>query len=112
MPVRSRRDGTEKKTAFHGYVAVQRRGVVALPAVLRKRLHLDEPGAQVEIIEREDGILELRPTVPVAASERWFWEERWQDGERAVDEHIAGGEVTEHETLDDFVAHLDALEEG
>ena len=37
---------------WHGYVGVQRRGLIALPADLRQRLHLDEPGAQVEITER------------------------------------------------------------
>lgn len=95
---------------FHAYVAVQRRGTVALPPALRKRYHLDEPGAQVEITEREDGVLELRPAIAVPASEAWFWSERWQQGERAVDAHVAAGEVTQHETLDDFMAHLDATD--
>ena len=48
-------------------------GVVALPAEVRRRLHLDEPGAQVEITERDDGVLELRPSLPVPADQRWFW---------------------------------------
>lgn len=46
-------------------ITVQRRGVFALPADLRRRLHLDEPGAQVEITEREDGVIELRAALPV-----------------------------------------------
>lgn len=94
---------------FHGFVAVQRRGTLALPPGLRKRYRLEEPGAQVEITEREDGVLELRPHQAIPAAEAWFWEERWQAGERAVDAHVAAGEVTRHETADDFVAHLDAL---
>jgi len=94
----------------HAYVAVQRRGTVALPPMLRRRYHLDEPGAQVEITERDDGVLELRPLVAVPASEAWFWEERWQAGEREVDEHATAGEVTEHPTGEDFLAHLDALD--
>lgn len=94
----------------HGYVAVQRRGLVALPAPLRKRLHLDEPGAQVEIVERADGVLELRPTLAVPAAEAWFWEERYQAGEREVDSHVAAGETTVHASGDDFSAHLDALD--
>jgi bifunctional DNA-binding transcriptional regulator/antitoxin component of YhaV-PrlF toxin-antitoxin module len=92
---------------FHGYVAVQGRGTVALPAVLRRRLHLDRPGAQLEITEREDGVLELRPTIAVPAVEAWFWDERWQAGERAVDAHVAAGEVTQYETAEDFIASLD-----
>jgi len=63
---------------------VQARSVVALPAEVRRRLHLDEPGAQAEITERDDGVLELRPALPVAADQRWFWTKRRQEREREV----------------------------
>lgn len=95
---------------FHGYVGVQRRGVIALPADLRQRLHLDEPGAQLEITERADGVVELRPTLPVPADQAWFWTEYWQQREREVDEHVAAGRVVVHETSEDFLAHLDDLD--
>lgn len=94
---------------FHGYVGVQRRGVIALPAELRARLHLDEPGAQVEITERPDGILELRPALPVPADQAWFWTEQWQARERSVDSHVAAGRVTTHEDADAFLSYLDEL---
>ena len=97
--------------AFHGYVGVQSRGVVALPAEVRRRLHLDEPGAQVEITEREDGVLELRPALPVRADQRWFWTERWQEREHEVDAHIAAGEVTAHEDGQALLDHLARLDE-
>jgi bifunctional DNA-binding transcriptional regulator/antitoxin component of YhaV-PrlF toxin-antitoxin module len=96
---------------YHGYVAVQRRGVVALPAELRHRLGLDADGAQMEITEREDGVLELRPTVAVPADQAWFWTDRWQQREREVDAHVDAGEVTVHESTDDFLAALDELAE-
>jgi AbrB family looped-hinge helix DNA binding protein len=89
------------------YVAVQARGTVALPADLRRRLHLDEPGAQIEITERDDGRIELRPVLPVPADQRWFWTERWQAMEREADEDIAAGRVT---TFDDVGAFLDYLD--
>lgn len=95
--------------AFHGYVAVQSRGVVALPAEVRRRLHLDEPGAQVEITERDDGVLELRPSLPIPADQRWFWSERWQQREREVDAHVAAGELAVHSDADEFLAHLDRV---
>lgn len=95
---------------FHGFVAVQRRGTLALPPALRKRYRLEEPGAQVEITEREDGVLELRPHRAIPASEAWFWDERWQAGEKAVDAHIAAGEVTQYETAEDFMASLEVLD--
>ena len=97
--------------AFHGFVAVQGRGLVALPVEVRRRLHLDESGAQVEITEREDGVLELRPALPIPADQRWFWEDRWQQREKEVDEHVAAGRVTVHDDGDAFLDHLDQLDD-
>lgn len=101
---------TTQPDQFHGYVGVQRRGLIALPADLRQRLHLDEPGAQVEVTERPDGVIELRPALPVPADQAWFWTERWQRREREVDQHVAAGEVTVHGTGEDFLTHLDGLD--
>jgi bifunctional DNA-binding transcriptional regulator/antitoxin component of YhaV-PrlF toxin-antitoxin module len=89
------------------YVTVQSRGTIALPVGLRQRLHLDEPGAQLQIIEREDGLVELRGVLPVAADQRWFWSERWQAMERVVDEHVAAGHVTAVDGPDALFEHLD-----
>ena len=91
------------------YVTVQSRGTVALPVDLRRRLHLDEPGAQLQIIEDDDGRVELRPVLPVPAEQRWFWTERWQAMERAVDADVAAGRVTVLDGPDALFAHLDAL---
>ncbi len=91
------------------YVAVQARGTVALPAELRRRLHLDEPGAQVEITETEDGRIELRPLLPVPADQSWFWTERWQAMEREADEDIAAGRLTTHDSVDAMFEYLDRL---
>ncbi|MCB1253068.1 MAG: AbrB/MazE/SpoVT family DNA-binding domain-containing protein [Austwickia sp.] len=97
---------------FHGYVGVQGRGVVALPAEVRRRLHLDQPGAQVEITEREDGVLELRPSLPIPADQHWFWTQRWQDREREVDQHVAAGDLTVHGDGSALLEHLEALEDA
>jgi AbrB family looped-hinge helix DNA binding protein len=94
---------------FHGYVGVQARGVITLPAAVRRRLRLDEVGAQVELTERADGVLELRPAPPVAPGQAWFWAQRWQEREREIAAHVAAGEVTVHEDLDALLEHLDAL---
>jgi len=89
------------------YVAVQARGTIALPAGLRRRLHLDEPGAQLAIVEREDGVIELRPALPVPADQRWFWTDRWQAMEREVDVHVGAGRVVVLDGADELFAHLD-----
>ena len=63
----------------------------------------------MEIIEREDGVIELRPHVAVPADQEWFWTDRWQAMEREVDEEVAAGRVRRHDSLDDVLAHLDGL---
>ena len=97
---------------FHGYITVQTRGVIALPADVRRRLHLGEPGAQVEITERDDGVLELRPSLPIPADQRWFWTDRWQRRELEGDAHVAAGEVAVQADGDGLLAHLDQLDTG
>src|ERR1700745_2820061 len=96
---------------FRGYVTVQSRGVVALPAEGRRRLHLDEPGAQVEITERDDGVLELRASLPIPADQRWFWTQRWQQREREVAAHVAAGEIAVHVDGEALLDHLEQLED-
>ena len=88
---------------------MQGRGVLSLPAELRRRTHLDEPGAQVEITEREDGVIELRPTLPVPAEQAWFWTEEWQRREREVDASVSAGRVLAYESTEDFLSALDML---
>lgn len=92
---------------FHGYVPLQARGVVTLPIDLRRRLHLDEPGAQLELTEREDGVVELRVALPVPATEKWFWEPSWQEGERAVIDHLAAGRVRTFASDAEFIDRLE-----
>ncbi len=98
-----------KDVRFHGYVSVQSRGVLALPRELRERMHLDDPGAQIELIEREDGVIEMRPQMAVPVSQRWFWTPQWQERERGAEEDISGGRVTR---FDDAESFLDALPDG
>lgn len=91
------------------FVTVTERGVVTLPAWLRRRLELDAPGTQLELVLRDDGVLELRPHVAVPAEQAWFWTAEWQQREREADEDVAHGRVTRHHDADALMAHLDAL---
>jgi bifunctional DNA-binding transcriptional regulator/antitoxin component of YhaV-PrlF toxin-antitoxin module len=100
-------EGVQSAPRGPQYVAVQSRGTIALPAGLRRRLHLDEPGAQVAILEREDGVVELRPALPVRAAQRWFWTDRWQAMEREVDTHLQAGRVVVLDGPDELFGHLD-----
>jgi antitoxin MazE len=91
---------------FHGFVSLSSRGLIALPKSVRDRYHLDEPGAQVEITERTDGVLELRPAAAIPATQAWFWDPEWQHGEREVDAHLEAGEIEVSEGVDNFLAEL------
>ena len=89
-------------------ITVQARGTVALPADLRRRLHLDQKDSQIKLIEHEDGRIELLPVVAVPADQAWFWTDRWQAMEREADADIAAGRNTIVEGADELIAHLDA----
>ena len=90
-------------------LTVQSRGTVALPADLRRRMHLDGPDAQVKLIEHEDGRVELVSVVTVPADQAWFWTERWQAMEREADADIAAGRTTTVDGLEGLVAHLSSV---
>ena len=75
-------------------LSVQSRGTIALPAKLRRRLHLDQQNSQVRLIERDDGRIELVPVVVVSADQAWFWTDRWQAMEREADADVAAGRTT------------------
>ena len=75
-------------------LTVQSRGTVALPADLRRRLRLDQPDAQIKLIEQDDGRIELVPVVAIPAEQAWFWSDRWQEMERQADADISAGRTT------------------
>jgi len=89
------------------FVTVQSRGLIAIPSSIRRHFGLDQPGAQVEVIEREGEII-LRPHVAVPADQAWFWAERWQRMERDADDAIVAGRVTATEGIDELLADLDS----
>lgn len=90
------------------YVTLQGRGLLALPASLRRRHRLDEPGAQVEVVERDDGVIELRPQVAVPSDQAWFWTERWQAMEREADADVAADRTERFDGIEEMFAELDA----
>ena len=42
----------------------------------------------------------------VPARDAWFWDERWQAGEREVDGHVERGEVVASDDVEAFLADL------
>ncbi len=90
------------------------RGSITLPVDVRRRYHLDEAGAQVEVIGRPDGVIELHPVLPHRADQAWFWTERWQTMEREAEADIAAGRTRTFDSAEEFIADLDreAAERG
>jgi AbrB family looped-hinge helix DNA binding protein len=89
------------------FITVQSRGLIALPISVRRHFGLDQPGAQVEVIEHEGEIV-LRPHVAVPADQAWFWANRWQQMEREADDAIAAGLVTASDGVDELLDELDS----
>jgi antitoxin MazE len=78
-----------------------------LLAATRQRFGLDEPGALLEVIEREGEIV-LRPQVAVPADQAWFWTDRWQRMEREADADVAAGALASFDDVEALIADLDA----
>ncbi len=91
----------------HSFVTVQGRGLIAIPTAIRRRFGLDQPGAQVEVIEREGEIV-LRPHVAVPADQAWFWTERWRQMEREADDAIAAGRITSVAGVEELLTDLNS----
>ena len=94
-------------TYIHEYVTLQKSGVLRLPGNVREKLRLDEPGAQVEIEETEDGRFELRGVLPIPADQQWFWTVRWQKMEREADADVLMGRTLTTSSVAEFLDELD-----
>lgn len=92
---------------YSGVIQVRERGVVTLPAELRRRMGLDHGEVHLEVVEREDGVIELRPSVVVPADQAWFWSERWQRMEREADADLEAGRVVTADSLDQLMSALE-----
>lgn len=90
------------------------RGSITLPAEVRRRHRLDEPGAQVEVVERADGVIELHPLLPHRADQAWFWAARWQAMEQEAQDDITAGRVETFDSGEELLADLarEAAERG
>jgi antitoxin MazE len=93
---------------IHVYLAPQKRGLIAFTPELRRRLRLDEPGAQLEVLELPDGTFRIRGSLPVPSDQAWFWTDRWQKMEREADADIAAGRVKVATSVEEFLDELDS----
>ena len=88
------------------YVQVSERGTITIPKELRVGL---DKGSLLEVVRREDGVIELHPRIAIDPSQAWFWTPEWQQKEREADEDIAAGRVSGPMEFDEFLAELDRV---
>jgi AbrB family looped-hinge helix DNA binding protein len=84
------------------------RGTLTIPKELREGL---DENSLLDVVRREDGVIELHPKITIDASQAWFWTERWQRMEREADEDIAAGRVRQFDDAEEFIAALERIDE-
>lgn len=45
-------------------------------------------------------------SVMIDSSDKWFWTDEWQSGEKRVDQHIEKGEIEKFSSMEDFLSTL------
>jgi antitoxin PrlF len=78
---------------------------LTLPAEISRAAHLSQ-GDRIEIRFFE-GVIMLVPAKMVNASQAWFWNSSWLDGEREASGDIARGRVRRFESDEEFVKSLE-----
>ncbi|CAN5528009.1 hypothetical protein BH20CHL6_BH20CHL6_15550 [soil metagenome] len=86
-------------------IRVRSKGQMTLPDRIRRTARLAE-GDYVEVSIEGDAIV-LRPKKVVEASQAWFWDARWQEGEREANRDIAEGRSRRFDSDEEFLKSLD-----
>ena len=82
------------------------KGQLTLPEDIRSAARLEE-GDLLEAEITPDGIL-LRPQKLIDATQAWFWNPSWQDGEREADADRAAGRLENFDSGEALIAGLRA----
>jgi antitoxin MazE len=90
-------------------VKVSERGTITIPKELRGQL---PEGGLMEVVLRDDGVIELRPQVAIDATQAWFWTQRWQRMEREADDDFSAGRFQTFDDAESFLADLDQRSGG
>jgi hypothetical protein len=61
----------------------------------------------VEVVRRDDGVIELRPRLVVDQAQGWFWADRWQAMEREADADVHEGRVKQFDDVEALLSELD-----
>lgn len=81
-------------------------GTVNIPEPLRDGLR---ENTFVDVVRRDDGVIELPPLTDIDPDQAWFWTERWQQMEREADEDYAAGRYKTFDDVESFLKHLNSV---
>ncbi len=93
-----------KETATSYLVKVADRGVVTLPAAIRRATDI-EKGDFLELVVEGREIRAL-PKKLVDKDQAYFWSREWQEGEREAEEDINQGRVEDFDSVDELLEEL------
>lgn len=98
---------TERRVNVKERLTIRKRGQITLPKSLIERFDLQE-GDSLELEINDNGDITVVPMVQIPASQKWFWTEEWQQGEREAEEDIRRGNVKEFNNVHDLIAELES----
>lgn len=103
MSLRTDKRGIDMKER----ITIRKKGQITLPKDFMEKFHLAE-GDSLELEVTEDGEVEITPMMQIPASQRWFWTDEWQKGEKEANEDIKAGNVKSFDDVDSAIKWLDS----
>lgn len=95
---------TEPKKEVRGLAQVTARGVLTLPASIRRAANIQE-GDILEISVHGDE-LRVVPKRLIDKSQAYFWTSEWQEGEFEAEADIEEGRVKTFESVEELLSEL------
>src|SRR5262249_5080396 len=83
---------------------VRGKGQITIPTPVRRLAHIKE-GDLLEFEITDEGVI-MRPLKIVSASQAWFWEREWQEGEKEASADIKAKRTTRHKTGAELISSL------
>jgi AbrB family looped-hinge helix DNA binding protein len=87
------------------------KGQVTLPSEVREILNADEGDDLIFRVDK-NGKIVIERAITIPADQAWFWTERWQRMERAVQADIDAGRVRRYENIDQAISALESFEDA
>lgn len=97
----------ERRINMKERLTIRKRGQVTLPKSFIERFGLEE-GDSLELEVNNKGEVIVVPMVQVPASQKWFWDNEWQQGEQEAEEDIKAGRVRKFDNVNDLIADLES----